>query len=177
MSDKTIYPTAGGTASAGDLSEPMARIIREELKVVGDEVRAEVRAQTQTRAVKMNAGATASALYGGGALTLAVGLLLALVLPGWAASLIVAVLLFGLAVVLRNAARGSGPGRGRAGVADPAAGADPARAAAGAPPVPPAPSNAGTPTAPGAPPVPPTAPPVPPASTPDPDPLAPHHRA
>ncbi|MFG3259911.1 phage holin family protein [Streptomyces sp. NPDC048172] len=111
MSDKSMYPPTGGraaTAPGTDLSEPVARIVREELKVIEEEMLAELRAQPQRRTVKMNAGATAASLYAGGALAVAVGLLLALVLPAWAAFLIVAAGLFGLALAFRAAARARG---------------------------------------------------------------------
>ncbi|WP_326686751.1 phage holin family protein [Streptomyces sp. NBC_01795] len=191
MSDKAIYPgadTSHGAAPAGDLSEPMAHLVREQLKAVEEEMRAEVRARVSTRTVKLNAGAGAATLYGGGALVAAVGLALALVLPGWAAFLIVAGALFALAAALRNAARGRGPDRvapptpssapsaparartaadaARAATAGATAAAG-ARAGAGtaaapARPAPPTPEAA--PQAPSAPPVPEAAPPVPEAT-------------
>ncbi|WP_405806440.1 phage holin family protein [Streptomyces sp. NBC_01187] len=196
MSDKAIYPgadTSHGAAPAGDLSEPMAHLVREQLKAVEEEMRAEVRARVSTRTVKLNAGAGAATLYGGGALVAAVGLALALVLPGWAAFLIVAGALFALAAALRNAARGRGPDRvapptpssapsaparartaadaARAATAGATAAAG-ARAGAGtaaapARPAPPTPEAA--PQAPSAPPVPEAAPPVPEAAPPVPE--------
>ncbi|WP_344532422.1 phage holin family protein [Streptomyces albiaxialis] len=174
MTEKALYPRAGqraATAPGTDLSEPVARIVREELKVIQDEMRAELRAQPQRRAVKMNAGATAASLYGGGALAVAVGLLLALALPGWAAFLIVAAGLFGLALAFRAAARDR-----RHRTADTASGERPPAA----PPAPPtAPAGLGTGTGIGAGPIPPTpgTPPAAPPPTPGADPESPHHRA
>ncbi|MGW8377591.1 phage holin family protein [Streptomyces sp. ODS28] len=108
MGDKEMYPRAGSAegvgATATDISEPVARIVRQEIRVAEAELREEMRQQPRRRTLRLYSGATASALYGGGALALAVGLLLTLVMPGWAAFLIVAAVLFAASLALRNAA-------------------------------------------------------------------------
>ena len=107
MGDKAMYPKSGGVVGAGaaDITEPVSRVVREELRVLEDELRAELRQQSRRRTVKLHGAAAAAALYGGAALAVAVGLLLALVMPAWAAFLLVAVALFAAAMALRNAAR------------------------------------------------------------------------
>ncbi|MBU3870048.1 phage holin family protein [Streptomyces sp. 4503] len=103
MTDKSGYPKAG-IPSAGDLAEPVARAVR-------DEVRRELREQSGRRAVRLYGGAAAAALYAGGALTACLVLLLALALPAWVAALIVFALLLVAAGWLKNsAARAAGPG-------------------------------------------------------------------
>ncbi|ASQ97685.1 phage holin family protein [Streptomyces sp. Mo3] len=102
MTDKSGYPKAG-IPSAGDLAEPVARAVR-------DEVRRELREQSGRRAVRLYGGAAAAALYAGGALTACLVLLFALALPAWAAALIVFALLLVAAGWLKNsAAQASGP--------------------------------------------------------------------
>ncbi|MGW7514045.1 phage holin family protein [Streptomyces sp. NPDC054796] len=195
MTDKAIYPRAGtsrAAASAAELSEPVARVVREQFHAIEEELREEIRAQAFRRTVRLNGGAAASALYGGAALAIAIALVLALVLPGWAAFLIVAAALFALAYALRSAARGdrSGAGDGvsrtsrtshdgagdATGTAADATGA--ATTAAPAPPTTPtpgavAPPGAVPPPGSGVPPAPTTPPPVPTET----DPGTPHHRA
>jgi hypothetical protein len=83
----------------------VARVVREELRVVEAELRDELSQQSRRRTVRLYSGATASALYGGGALAIAVGLLLDLVMPAWGAFLIVAAAMFAAAVAMRSAAR------------------------------------------------------------------------
>ncbi|MEZ3180997.1 phage holin family protein [Streptomyces pimonensis] len=80
--------------------DELARAARE---AVRDELREQTRGQRR-RAV-LYAGAGAAALYAGAAVSLAVGLVLDLVLPGWAAALITAVALGMLSYALRGAAR------------------------------------------------------------------------
>ncbi|GAA1562234.1 hypothetical protein GCM10009678_51450 [Actinomadura kijaniata] len=80
------------------LSEQSARLVREELRLAQTEVTAKGRHYAQ--GAKMFGGAGVAALYGGGALVATVTLLLALVLPAWAAALIVTVVLFTVAAVL-----------------------------------------------------------------------------
>ncbi|MES4902737.1 MULTISPECIES: phage holin family protein [unclassified Streptomyces] len=94
--------------SAGDLSEPMARAIREqvreEVRLVRDELGAELREQSGRRTVRLYAGAAAAALYGGGALAACLVLLFGLAMPVWIAALIVGVLLTVVAAALKNSA-------------------------------------------------------------------------
>ncbi|MFD0653232.1 phage holin family protein [Streptomyces malaysiensis subsp. malaysiensis] len=104
MSDKSAYPKAG-LPTAGDLAEPVARAVREE-------VRRELRERSGRRAFRLYGGAAAAALYAGGALTACLVLLFAIALPAWLAALIVFVLLLGVAAWLKtSAARGRGPVR------------------------------------------------------------------
>ncbi|MGW0904533.1 phage holin family protein [Streptomyces sp. NPDC002853] len=84
-------------------------LVDELTRAAREAVRDELREQTrgQRRKAALYAGAGAFALYAGAALALAVGLALALWLPDWAAALITAVVLGGVAYLLRNAARPS----------------------------------------------------------------------
>ncbi|WP_369206553.1 phage holin family protein, partial [Streptomyces sp. PU-14G] len=136
MSAKATLPRSGdfpGPASPGDLSEPVAHLIREQMESVENDLRAEVRARLGNRALKLKAGAGVLALYAGAALAVAIGLLLASVMPGWAAALVVTALLAACALALRNAARGTP--RDRTGAAAPGAvSAGPDRGAATAAP-------------------------------------------
>ncbi|MGW0533197.1 phage holin family protein [Streptomyces sp. NPDC003032] len=135
--------------------QPFDKALTDELvRTIRTELREELREQTkkQRRKAALYAGSGATALYAGAAVALAVGLALALVLPDWAAALIVGALLGLAAVLLRKAAR---PGSGRpdahpGGYADPA---DPMGNAPAAPVVAP-----GGLAAPAPPPMPPTAP-------------------
>ncbi|MDX3228804.1 phage holin family protein [Streptomyces sp. ME19-01-6] len=111
MTDKPNYSGAGDRIpgpSTGDLSEPMARAIREqvreELQVVRDELGAELREQSRRRTVRLYGGAAAAALYGGGALAACLVLLFGLAMPVWIAALIVGVLLMLVAAALKNSA-------------------------------------------------------------------------
>ena len=157
MSDKAIHPVAdrraGSTGPAGPVpgapggpSDPVARAVRAELRAVQEELREELLRRSGMRSVRMRSAAAACAFYGGGALAVAFGLGLAVVMPGWLAFLVVAMLLIGLAAALHGAARERPHG--------------PVPAAAGTPPggaaVPPVP--AGTPDVPPVPPVPPRPP-------------------
>ncbi|MFK4068212.1 phage holin family protein [Streptomyces sp. NPDC029674] len=136
------------------LTDELVRAIRAEL-------REELREQTrkQRRKATLYAASGAAALYAGAAAALAVGLVIDLGLPDWAAALIVAALLGAAAFLLRNAAR---PRHGRDG-GTPGTGALPEPGGGGltAPAV--APGGLGVP---GAPPMPPTAPPPAPETPP-----------
>ncbi|MEW2392052.1 phage holin family protein [Streptomyces venezuelae] len=157
------------------LTDELVRTIRAEL-------REEFREQTrkQRRKATLYAASGAAALYAGAAVVLALGLVIDLGLPGWAAALIMAAVLGAAAFLLRNAAR-SGPGHdaktsaagipgaealpepGGSGLTAPATAATPATSAT--PAAPPAPATAptvppGTPDTPDVPPMPPTAPPT-----------------
>jgi len=106
------------------LTELVARTVRATLR---EELRTELRAASakQRRRATFYAASGAAALYCGAALSVAIGLVLALGLPGWAAALVTAVLLGAAALALRDAARpratrqdgvgaeaGAGPGAG-----------------------------------------------------------------
>lgn len=84
-------------------SEQMSRLVRDELALA----RAELTEKGRHAGVGVGlfGGGGALALYGLGALFVSLGLLLALVMPGWVAALIVAVLLFGAAGVLAMVGR------------------------------------------------------------------------
>ncbi|MEV5169875.1 phage holin family protein [Streptomyces flaveolus] len=87
------------------LVEELAQVARE---TVRDELREQSRKQRRTAVLYAASGA--AALYAGGAVALAVGLALAIGLPGWAAALITAALLGAVAYFLRGAAHsGRGP--------------------------------------------------------------------
>ncbi|TDC86456.1 phage holin family protein [Nonomuraea deserti] len=81
-----------------DLSEQVSRLVKDELRL------ARIELQEKGRHAGFGAGlvgaAGVTALFGGGALVAAVIMLLALVLPGWVAAAIVAVVLFIVAAVL-----------------------------------------------------------------------------
>ncbi|MFJ1737013.1 phage holin family protein [Streptomyces sp. NPDC088254] len=96
-------------------------LVDELAQVARETIREEVREQTrkQRRRAVLYASSGALALYAGAAVSLAVGLAFALVLPGWAAALITAAILGVLAYVLRGAAR---PHRGTSGHPDAGAG-------------------------------------------------------
>ncbi|MEU7427718.1 phage holin family protein [Streptomyces sp. NPDC040750] len=81
------------------LVEELAQVARE---TVRDELREQSRKQRRT--AMLYAASGAAALYAGGAVALAVGLALAIGLPGWAAALITAALLGVAAYLLRGAA-------------------------------------------------------------------------
>ncbi|MEU6039907.1 phage holin family protein [Actinomadura sp. NPDC047616] len=74
------------------LSEQSARLVREELRLAQLELRH--KGGRAAKAARMFGGAGAFALYGGGALVAAAVLALALVLPAWAAALIIGGVLF-----------------------------------------------------------------------------------
>ncbi|WP_369214712.1 phage holin family protein [Streptomyces flavofungini] len=100
------------TTPSGLDQQPFDRVLTDELvRTVREELRAELREQTrkQRRKATLYAASGAAALYAGAAVALAVGLAIGTGLPGWAAALIVAVLL-GLAAVLL---RGHRTGRAR----------------------------------------------------------------
>ncbi len=136
--------------SAGEPSDPVARIvreeIREELRVLRDEIRGELREelreQSRQRTVRLWGGAAAVAFYAGAVFTACLVLLFALAMPGWAAALIVGAMLMVLAAVLKNSAgrpprarpQAQWSPRSRLGTEEP-----PAPAAPPAPPTPPEP--------------------------------------
>jgi hypothetical protein len=98
MNAKRIFPMdarAPGTVPE-HLSEQAERAVREAL-----------RAETHRERpyARLYAGSAAAGLLGGAALTACLVLALALAMPGWAAALIVGVVLVALAVLLKNAAR------------------------------------------------------------------------
>jgi len=86
------------------LSEQTTRLVRDEIKL------ATVELQEKGKRAGIGAGlfggAGAAAFYGGGALTACAILLLDLVLPAWAAALIVAVVLFVIAGILGLVGKG-----------------------------------------------------------------------
>ncbi|MFJ9737568.1 phage holin family protein [Streptomyces sp. NPDC101166] len=82
------------------LVDELAQVARETIR---EEVREQTRKQRRTAVLYASSGALA--LYAGAAVSLAVGLAFALVLPDWAAALITAAVLGVLAYVLRGAAR------------------------------------------------------------------------
>ncbi|QCX80036.1 hypothetical protein C9F11_32250 [Streptomyces sp. YIM 121038] len=149
------------------LSDALAQVVHEAVRAsLREAVRTELPSQLadaareQRRRASLYAAAGVAALYAGAAAALTLGLAVAVGLPGWAAGLIVTVLLAAVAVVLRNAAR---PGRSRPGTGTPARAAAETPAAA----VPPTPRGApGTADFPAVPSSPPdaTAPPVVPES-------------
>ncbi|MCC4314912.1 phage holin family protein [Streptomyces malaysiensis] len=143
MSDKSAYPKAG-LPTAGDLAEPVARAVREE-------VRRELRERSGGRAFRLYGGAVAAALYAGGALTACLVLLFAIALPAWVAALIVFVLLLGVAAWLKtSAARGAGPGAAAGPPAPSAPSAPSGPADSSGPSAPPTPPGSGAPPGPGA---------------------------
>ncbi|WP_432586274.1 phage holin family protein [Streptomyces sp. HD1123-B1] len=165
MTEESARPGPGdgpAVPSAGEPSDPVARIvreeIREELRVLRDEIRDEIRGelreelreQSRQRTVRLWGGAAAIAFYAGAVFTACLVLLFALAMPGWAAALIVGAMLMVLAAVLKNSA-------GRPPRARPQAQWSP-RSQLGAK-EPPAPA---TPPAPPTPPEPPAEPPGPP---------------
>ncbi|MEU0006772.1 phage holin family protein [Streptomyces sp. NPDC006314] len=135
------------------LVEELAQVARE---TVRDELREQSRKQRRT--AMLYAASGAAALYAGGAVALAVGLALAIGLPGWAAALITAAILGAVAYLLRGAAR---PGHAHH------APSPPQHVVGGTPPAAP-PSGLGLPY-----------PPMPSGAPPRPDigPDTPHHRA
>ncbi|MQY04880.1 phage holin family protein [Actinomadura macrotermitis] len=80
------------------LSEQSATLVREELRLAQLELKA--KGNRAAQGAKMFGGAGVTALYGGGALVATIILALAVVLPGWAAALIVTVVLFAIAGLL-----------------------------------------------------------------------------
>ncbi|MCQ4208454.1 MULTISPECIES: phage holin family protein [Streptomyces] len=87
------------------------RLNEEVAHAVRDAVRAEMKegVRAQKRRAGLYAGAGAVALYAGAAAALALGLVLALGMPDWAAALVVAVVLGVAAFALRQAARPGTP--------------------------------------------------------------------
>lgn len=87
----TTAPAVAAETSTGDLvknlSEQVSRLIRDELKLAEYEMTA--KAKRAGRGVGMFGGSGLLALYGMGCLLAAAIIGLALVLPGWAAALIV----------------------------------------------------------------------------------------
>ncbi|MEO3791386.1 phage holin family protein [Nonomuraea sp. B10E15] len=81
-----------------DLSEQVSRLVKDELRLARIELREKGRHAGFGAGLFGAAGVTA--LFGAGALVAAVIMLLALVLPGWVAAAIVAVVLFVVAAVL-----------------------------------------------------------------------------
>ncbi|CAM5246859.1 hypothetical protein SALBM135S_09888 [Streptomyces alboniger] len=95
------------TTPTGLDKQPFDKVLTDELvRTIREELRAELREQTskQRRKATLYAASGAAALYAGAAVALAAGLALALGLPGWAAALIMGVLLGLAAVLLRGAA-------------------------------------------------------------------------
>lgn len=88
--------------SAGELvtqlTEQVSRLVRDELKLAQLEL--QQKGRRAGTGIGLFGGAAVIAMYGVGALVACAVLLLALVLPAWAAALIVAVLLFVLVGVL-----------------------------------------------------------------------------
>ncbi|MEV6759054.1 phage holin family protein [Streptomyces sp. NPDC051105] len=141
-----------------DLVDELAQVARE---TVRDELREQAR--KRRRAALLYGASGAVALYAGAAVAAAVGLALATVLPGWAAALVTAVILGGVAGLLREAGR---PGRSHA----------PHRVVGGtAPAGPPGGPGLAYPPMPSEPPVPPITPVTP--LTPDAGQEPPYHRA
>ncbi|MGH3324743.1 MAG: hypothetical protein ACRDOV_10040, partial [Streptomyces sp.] len=80
MTQPGVDPSAGaGTAAAGERADPVARAVREEVRAAGEGLRAELSRRAGLRSVRMRGAAAAAAFYGGGAVTVALGLGLALV--------------------------------------------------------------------------------------------------
>jgi MFS family permease len=90
---------AAADQSAGelvrDLSEQVSRLIRDELKLAEHEMTA--KARRFGRGAGMFGGSGILAFYGLGCLLAAAIIALALVIPGWAAALLVGVVLFAVA--------------------------------------------------------------------------------
>ncbi|MFG3018932.1 phage holin family protein [Streptomyces sp. NPDC048254] len=87
-----------------DLVDELAQVARE---TVRDELREQGR--KRRRAALLYGASGAVACYAGAAVAAAVGLALAIVLPGWAAALVTAVILGAVAGLLREAGRPSRP--------------------------------------------------------------------
>ncbi|MFD8573229.1 phage holin family protein [Streptomyces sp. NPDC059639] len=87
------------------------RLTEEVTGAVRDAVREEMRGvvERRRRTAALYAGSATSALYAGAAGAVALGLALALAMPGWAAALIVAAVLGVAAFLLRRAAKPSAP--------------------------------------------------------------------
>jgi hypothetical protein len=100
VTDRTREP--GGTPSTADLvhqlSEQVTRLVRDELLSARDEMSA--KAKHAGIGAGMFGGAGVVGLYGVAALLATLILVLALVMPAWAAALIVAVGLFAAAAVM-----------------------------------------------------------------------------
>ena len=79
-------------------STQISELVRDELKLAKAEMTA--KGKTAGAGAGMLGAAGVLAGYGVGALLVCIGLLLALVLPGWAAALIVTVVLFAVAAIL-----------------------------------------------------------------------------
>ncbi|GAA4136294.1 phage holin family protein [Actinomadura keratinilytica] len=94
LTERRVEDLAGASTAEliRHLSEQSARLVREELRLAQLELRH--KSGRAAKAAKMFGGAGALALYGGGALVAAAVLALALVLPAWAAALIMAGVLF-----------------------------------------------------------------------------------
>lgn len=109
--------TDGYSGAMNRLEHLDKSLVDELTRAAREAVRDELREQTrgQRRKAALYAGAGAFGLYAGAALALAFGLALALGLPDWAAALITAVVLGGVAYLMRNAARPSAgrPSAGR----------------------------------------------------------------
>ena len=87
-----------------ELVDELAQVARE---TVRDELREQSR--KRRRAAMLYGASGAVALYAGGAVALALALAWAIVLPGWAAALVTAVILGVVAFALREAARPKRP--------------------------------------------------------------------
>lgn len=92
-----------------NLSKEIAQVVRDTLR---DDLREQFTKQRHT--ARLYGGAGAAGLYGGAALTAALVLVLRMVMPTWAAALVVAVVLLGAAQGLRQSAK-----RGSTGVPSP----------------------------------------------------------
>ncbi|WBB58215.1 hypothetical protein O7599_21490 [Streptomyces sp. WMMC500] len=110
--------------------EPLRTAVREGIRAAREEVRDDLRAELwrppMRRTARLYAAAGTVALYAGGAAVALLVLLLALVMPAWAAALVITVALTAAAATLRNLARSPRPHhrRGESGGADAAEGRD-----------------------------------------------------
>jgi hypothetical protein len=100
MTERLSGDLAGAPTSelVKHLSEQSARLVREELHLAQLELKQ--KGGRAAKGAKMFGGAGVTALYGGGALVAAIIAALALVLPTWAAAIIVSAVLFAIAAVL-----------------------------------------------------------------------------
>jgi hypothetical protein len=107
--DRTKVAEAAPTLTEGPeagrlLAEQLRPVLHEEVGAVAGAIgRNAVRRYREQAGLYGAAGALG--LYGGGALAVAIGLALALAVPGWAAALVVAVLLFAASAGLARTAR------------------------------------------------------------------------
>jgi hypothetical protein len=104
-SDIPVVPTDASTADLVKLAgEQISRLVRDELQLARVEISG--KAKRFGTGAGLFGAAGVIALYGVAALIATLILLLALVLPGWAAALIVAVVLFAVAGVMALVGRG-----------------------------------------------------------------------